>query len=65
MAAKLVPVIVTEVLTAPDVGFRPVMDGPATITVRVAAALVTVPAELLTTTVKVDPLSEAVVAGVV
>jgi len=35
------------------------------LTVRVAALLVTVPAVLLTTTSKVDPLSEVVVAGVV
>jgi hypothetical protein len=35
------------------------------VTVRVAELLGTVPAELLTTTVKVAPLSEAVVAGVV
>jgi len=35
------------------------------IDVRVAALLVTVPAVLLTTTSKVDPLSEVVVAGVV
>jgi hypothetical protein len=34
-------------------------------TVSVAEALVTVPAELLTTTVNVDPLSAVVVAGVV
>jgi hypothetical protein len=34
-------------------------------TVSVAALLVAVPAELLTTTTKVDPLSEVVVAGVV
>ena len=34
-------------------------------TVRVAALLVTVPAELLTTTANVEPLSEVVVAGVV
>jgi hypothetical protein len=34
-------------------------------TVSVAALLVTVPTELLTTTSNVDPLSEVVVAGVV
>jgi hypothetical protein len=34
-------------------------------TVRVAAALVTVPAVLLTATVNVDPLSVVAVAGVV
>jgi hypothetical protein len=34
-------------------------------TVSFAALLVTVPALLLTTTVNVDPLSEAAVAGVV
>jgi hypothetical protein len=34
-------------------------------TVSVAALLVAVPAELLTTTTKVDPLSAVVVAGVV
>jgi hypothetical protein len=34
-------------------------------TVKVAALLVAVPAELLTTTTNVDPLSAVVVAGVV
>jgi hypothetical protein len=34
-------------------------------TVSVAAALVTVPAVFVTTTEKLDPLSEVVVAGVV
>jgi hypothetical protein len=34
-------------------------------TVSVAAALVTAPAELLTTTVNCEPLSDEVVAGVV
>jgi hypothetical protein len=34
-------------------------------TVSVAEALVTVPAELLTTTANADPLSDIVVAGVV
>jgi hypothetical protein len=34
-------------------------------TVNVATALVTVPAVFVTTTEKVDPLSEVVVAGVV
>jgi hypothetical protein len=37
----------------------------AAFTVSVAAALVTVPAVLLTTTSNVDPLSEVVVTGVV
>ena len=37
----------------------------AGLTVSVAALLVTVPAVLLTTTEKVDPLSVVVVAGVV
>jgi hypothetical protein len=37
----------------------------AAFTASVAALLVTVPAELLTTTSNVDPLSEVVVAGVV
>ena len=37
----------------------------AAFTVSVAAALITEPAVLLTTTAKVDPLSEVVVAGVV
>jgi hypothetical protein len=39
--------------------------GAAELTVRVAAVLVTVPAELLTRTVNLDPESELVVAGVV
>ena len=38
---------------------------PAGLTVSVAALLVRLPAELLITTVNCDPLSEAVVAGVV
>jgi hypothetical protein len=44
-----------------------VIEGPTgeALTVSVAAGLVTVPTELLTTTAKVDPLSDAVVAGVV
>jgi hypothetical protein len=37
----------------------------AAVTVRVAALLVTLPAELLTTTVNCDPLSDVAVAGVV
>ena len=37
---------------------------PATVTISVAALLVTVPVELPTSTVNCDPLSEAVVAGV-
>ena len=41
-----------------------VMEG-GTLTVRVAALLVTVPTELLTTTVNSAPLSEVVVTGVV
>src|SRR6266851_5786823 len=41
------------------------VGGIAAFTVRVAAALVTMPAELLTTTRKVEPVSEVVVAGVV
>jgi Na+/H+ antiporter NhaD/arsenite permease-like protein len=43
------------------------MDGAtgAAFTVNVAAALVTVPVVLLTTTANADPLSEVVVAGVV
>jgi len=38
---------------------------PVPLTVSVAAALVTVPAVLLTTTLNVAPLSALVVAGVV
>jgi hypothetical protein len=41
------------------------IDTSAGFTVSVAAALVTVPAVLLTTTSNVDPLSDIVVAGVV
>jgi hypothetical protein len=40
-------------------------DTGAGFTVSVAAALATVPAVFVTTTEKVDPLSEVVVAGVV
>jgi len=66
-APKFVPVIVTEVPTGPEVGFRLVMLGTteAGFTVNVAALLVTVPAVLLTTTSNVDPLSVVAVAGVV
>ena len=38
---------------------------PGEVTVRVAAELVALPAELVTTTLKVEPLSEVAVAGVV
>src|SRR6266446_6554682 len=54
-APKFAPLIVTGVPTNPGPGF----------TVSVAAALVTVPAVFVTTTANVDPLSDAVVAGVV
>ena len=42
------------------------IEGPtgAALTVSVAAGLVTVPTVLLTTTAKVDPLSDVVVTGV-
>jgi hypothetical protein len=61
---KLVPVMVTEVPTGPEVGDRLVMLG-GVVTVSVATLLVTLPAELLTTTTNSAPLSEPVVAGVV
>jgi hypothetical protein len=41
------------------------MVGASAVTVRRAARLTTLPAELLTTTVKVAPLSAVVSAGVV
>jgi hypothetical protein len=41
------------------------VGGAAAFTVRVAALLVTLPAELLTAAVNCAPLSELVVAGVV
>jgi hypothetical protein len=41
------------------------VGGAAAFTVRVAALLATLPAELLTTTVNCAPLSELAVAGVV
>src|SRR6266404_2565574 len=63
-APKFAPLIVTGVPTNPDAGFRLVILGPG-FTVSVAAALVTVPAVFVTTTANVDPLSDAVVAGVV
>src|SRR5216683_1696843 len=67
VAPKFAPTIVTEVPTRPDAGFRLVILGTAVagFTVSVAAALVTVPAVLLTTTANADPLSAVVVAGVV
>jgi hypothetical protein len=67
VAPKFAPTIVTEVPTRPDTGFRLVILGTAVagFTVSVAAALVTVPAVLLTTTANADPLSAVVVAGVV
>ena len=46
---------VSEIESEPDAEF----------TVKVAAELVMLPAELLTTTLKLDPLSPEVVAGVV
>jgi hypothetical protein len=48
-----------------DVGLGWITGAGAGFTVNVAAALVTVPAVLLTTTSNVDPLSEVVVVGVV
>jgi hypothetical protein len=42
-----------------------VVEATTDVTVRVAALLVTLPAELLTTTVNWEPLSEEVVAAVV
>lgn len=48
-----------------EVGFTWIAGADAAFTVSVAALLVAVPAELLTTTSKVDPLSDVVVAGVV
>ena len=48
-----------------DVGITWIAGAGAGFTVSVAAALVTVPAELLTTTANVDPLSAVVVTGVV
>ena len=48
-----------------EVGFGWIPGAGAGLTVRVAEALVAVPAVLVTTTEKVDPLSEVVVAGVV
>jgi hypothetical protein len=67
VAPKFVPLIVTEVPTNPDIGFRLVMLGAtaAGFTVNVAALLVIVPAVLLTTTINVEPLSVVAVAGVV
>ena len=66
------PVAVTEkVAVWPAVTVRlvgcVVIDGAmgVAVTVRMAAPLVTVPAELLTTTVNCAPLSALVVAGVV
>ena len=47
------------------IGLTWIAGAAAAFTVSVAAALVTVPAELLTTTANVDPLSAVVVAGVV
>ena len=60
---KLVPTTSFPKLT--DAGLTWIAGAGAGFTVSVAAALVTVPAVLLTTTSKVDPLSEVVVAGVV
>jgi hypothetical protein len=46
-------------------GFTVRLAVAAALTVRVALALVTLPAELVMMTLKRDPLSEVVVAGVV
>jgi hypothetical protein len=51
VAPKLVPVIVTDVPTTPDVGFRLVMLGPGTVTVKLTPLLATPPA--VTTTLPV------------
>jgi hypothetical protein len=48
-----------------DVGLGWITGAGAGFTVSVAVALVTVPAVLLTTTAKLAPLSDVVVAGVV
>jgi hypothetical protein len=48
-----------------DVGLGWITGAGAGFTVSVAAALVTVPAVLLTATSKLDPLSAVVVTGVV
>lgn len=47
------------------IGLTWIAGAGAAFTVRVAAALVTVPAVFVTTTANVDPLSAVVVAGVV
>jgi hypothetical protein len=60
---KLVPTTPFTKLT--DVGFTWIAGAGAGFTVSVAALLVTVPAVLLTTTRKVDPLSAVADAGVV
>jgi hypothetical protein len=59
-------VTVTDVVTDSDPGLiAGVAAAAAAFTVSVAALLVTDPAELLTMTLNVDPLSVVVVAGVV
>ncbi|MBI1751413.1 MAG: hypothetical protein HY014_17565 [Acidobacteria bacterium] len=61
---KLAPVKVTVVPTVPEAGVKPVMVGVAA-TVKAAALLVAVPAELLTFTANLAPLSAAVVVAFV
>jgi hypothetical protein len=67
-------IITGKVLLPPPVDTLPkfkvlllalLLSCPGEVTVRVAAELVALPAELVTTTLKVEPLSEVAVAGVV
>jgi hypothetical protein len=60
---KLVPT--TSFPKLSEVGLTWIAGAGAGFTVNVAAVLVTVPTVLLTSTSKVDPLSEVTVAGVV
>jgi len=61
----MVCVLVFPVKTLPKLTLAGVTEIWVALTVRVAALLVTLPAELLTTTVNCTPLSELVVAAVV
>jgi hypothetical protein len=60
---KLLPTTAFPKLT--DVELTWIFGAGAAFTVSVAAALVTVPAVLLTTTSNVDPLSDVAIASVV
>jgi hypothetical protein len=63
--AATVKVAEAPAVTATSAGCCAMLSVTGTVTVRVAAGVVALPAELLTTTTNVAPVSPATVAGVV